>query len=360
MAQIAPAESPAAAPARSELLHRLGRVVGGRGLAGLAERLVDLHRWVEAEMRDFETQLSSLPSGDAVVLASAHHLLDLDGKHLRPMCVVLASKLGDGFSPAARELAMAVELVHTATLLHDDVIDQGDVRRGQPSARMLYGNAASIYAGDWLLVQALQRIRRAGLAGLLDRMLAIIDEMILAESVQLENRGRLNADRDDYLRVAEGKTAALFRWAMFAGAIAGGLGCDAAESLERYGLHLGVAFQAIDDLLDLDGDARRTGKALFTDLREGKMTYPLILALQRQPGLETVIERCVEAGASELDDGDIDRVLGGLDSTGALRDCRAMARERAQRAIQCLESFPDGPGKTALVTVARATALRES
>jgi octaprenyl-diphosphate synthase len=194
-------------------------------------RLADLDRWIGGELRDFDAELAVVPRGVTAVQAAAHHLLDLGGKHLRPMCVALAAKCGAGFGPTARQLAIAVELVHTATLLHDDVVDVADTRRGQPAARTIYGNAASIFAGDWLLVEALRRVRGAGDLGLLDEMLAIIEEMILAESIQLERRGQIDGDVADYYRVAEGKTAALFRWAMRAGARAGG--CDDAAVAAR-------------------------------------------------------------------------------------------------------------------------------
>src|SRR6185503_17547914 len=224
------------------VLDRLAQVSAARGAPSLGERLASLDRWVRADLVAFEAELEAIPRGTRVVHAAAHHLLDLRGKHLRPLCVALASRLGDGFTAPARALAVAVELVHTATLLHDDVVDLAERRRGQPAACVVYGNAASIFAGDWLLVSALRRIAAAGVDGLLDRMLAVIDEMIVAESVQLERRGRLAGARDDYFAIVEGKTAALFRWAMVAGARAAGLPAAAEGALERYGFHLGVAF----------------------------------------------------------------------------------------------------------------------
>ena len=342
------------------LLARLGSVVGPRDIPQLERRLLDLESWVAADLVDFERELSALTLGTSAVERSAHHLLDLDGKHVRPLCVVLAARAGSGFDASARQLAVAVELVHSATLLHDDVVDLGETRRGAATARTVYGNAASIFAGDWLLVEALRRIRRAGVAGLLDRMLEIIEEMILAESVQLENRGRINAALEDYFRVVEGKTAALFRWAMLAGARAGGLDDHDAAALERFGHHLGVAFQAVDDLLDISGDAMVTGKALFTDLREGKMTYPLILALERAPDLVPVLAECAGlAPDEELPRRAVERVLGALAATGALDDCRALAGRHAAEAARAIEALPAGPGKTALITVAETTAMRE-
>lgn len=342
----------------AQLIQQLGYVCRDRGLPDLAVRLGALQTWIHDELRAFEAELDTLPKGQRAVQQAARHLLDLGGKHLRPMCVALAAKLGTGFDERGRHLAMAVELVHTATLLHDDVVDLGESRRGVPTARMVYGNAASIFAGDWLLVEALRRIRRAGVTGLLDHMLAIIEEMILAESLQLERRGRLADDESVYFQVVEGKTAALFRWAMYAGGRAGGLDETSCIALERYGAHLGVAFQAVDDLLDFSGDERHTGKGLFTDLREGKTTYPLLLALRRDPGLRTLIEQSLERDG-ELPETLARGVLASMERTGAIADCRALALERVRQAVACLAPIPDGPGKSALVTVAEATVYRE-
>jgi octaprenyl-diphosphate synthase len=348
-----------AASNASSLLARLGAVVGPRA-ADLAERLQDLERWIARDLAEIEEDLARLVRGETLVEKSAHYLLDLGGKHVRPLCVALAARTGTGFSPAARQLALAVEMVHSATLLHDDVVDLGESRRGSPTARVVYGNAASIFAGDWLLIEGLRRIRLAGVTGLLDEMLAVIEEMILAESVQLESRGRINTALADYFRVVEGKTAALFRWAMLAGGKAGGLPLDACRALERYGHHLGVAFQAVDDLLDVDGDAAVTGKALFTDLREGKMTYPLIVALERDPALLPVLVDCAALPAERaLPAAAIEQVLRALVATEALADCRALARRHAGEAARAITVLPEGHGKAALVMVAEMTAARE-
>jgi octaprenyl-diphosphate synthase len=360
MQSTAATSRPAASAA---LLDELGRVCGRNGQDDLASRLIELQAWVHAELRELERDLDLVARGPRVVQRAAHHLLDTGGKHLRPMCVALASKIGAGFTATARQLAISVELVHTATLLHDDVVDNAEVRRGQPAARAMYGNAASIFAGDWLLVEALRRIRGAGVEGLLDLMLAVIEEMILAESLQLERRGRFAASRaEDYLRVVEGKTAALFRWAMIAGARAGGAGEAQAAALERFGVHLGVAFQAVDDHLDFAGDAAATGKLLYADLREGKLTYPLIVALEREPAIARVVEDLVaEADATgQVDGAACVEVAEALGRTGALAATRRMAEERVAAAIAALAPIPDGAAKRALVTVAEATLLREA
>jgi octaprenyl-diphosphate synthase len=351
-------------------LDQLATVSGARGAADLRERLASLGRWIRADLVEFEAELNVLPRGARVVQQAAHHLLDLRGKHLRPVCVALASRFGDGFTPRARGLAVAVELVHTATLLHDDVVDLAERRRGQPAACVVYGNAASIFAGDWLLVAALRRIAAAGYDGLLDKMLAVIDEMILAESLQLERRGRVVADRAEYFRIVEGKTAALFRWAMIAGGRTAGLDAACEAALEKFGLHLGVAFQAVDDELDFGsasvvdhhsaasprGDG--TGKDPLADLREGKMTFPLVVALEREPTLRTRITALLEDDSP--DRAELVAIANTVRATGALSATRALAEEHAHRAIEALAVLPAGPARDALETVALASLERTS
>ncbi len=337
------------------VLDRLAHVSEVRGTPTLGERLANLDRWVRADLVAFESELDAIPRGARVVHAAAHHLLDLRGKHLRPLCVALASRFGDGFTPRARGLAVAVELVHSATLLHDDVVDVADRRRGEPAARVVYGDAASIFAGDWLLVAALRRIAAAGVDGVLDRMLAVIDEMIVAESIQLERRGNVTGAREDYFAIVEGKTAALFRWAMIAGARAAELPASAEAALERFGFHLGVAFQAIDDELDF---ADGTGKDPLADLREGKITFPLVIALERDASLRGRLERLLAEAQPPRDE--LLAIAGTVRAIGALTATRALAEEHVERALAMLEELPAGPPRDALVTVALASLERSS
>jgi octaprenyl-diphosphate synthase len=337
------------------VLDRLAHVSTARGAPSLGDRLATLDRWVRADLAAFETELALIPRGARMVHAAAHHLLDLRGKHLRPLCVALASRFGDGFTDPARALAVAVELVHSATLLHDDVVDVAERRRGEPAACVVYGNAASIFAGDWLLVAALRRIAAAGVDGLLDRMLAVIDEMIAAESIQLERRGNVTGGRDDYFAIVEGKTAALFRWAMIAGARVARLPAAAEAALERFGLHLGVAFQAVDDELDY---ADGTGKDPLADLREGKITYPLVIALERDPALNGRLVALLAEPAPRRDE--LLAIAAAVRATGALATTRELAEEHVERALEVLEELPAGAPRDALVTVALASLERTS
>jgi octaprenyl-diphosphate synthase len=341
--------------ATGQVLDRLTTVCRTNDLTPLAERLSSLARLVERDLALVESELLSAVtpqvSRDRVVAQGGAHLVAAGGKRLRPTCVVLAARVGGALDDVARELAVSVELVHSATLLHDDVVDLGDARRGRPTTRALYGNSASIFAGDWLLVEALRRVRRVAPA-LLGTLLDAIEEMIFAESLQLENRGKLVLDESVWRRVAEGKTASLFAWAMKAGAHAGRLREDEAAALERFGVLLGTAFQTVDDVLDFDGDPSATGKTLFADLREGKTTYPLILAARRDPGLAARLGAGVDDEAFARD------VLDSLRRTGALEEARAFARDQADQAREALEVLRPGPARDALVTVLETTVAR--
>jgi octaprenyl-diphosphate synthase len=337
------------------VLDRLAHVSSARGAPNLGERLASLDRWVRADLVAFEAEIAALPRGTRVVHAAAHHLLDLRGKHLRPLCVALTSRFGDGFTEQARGLAVAVELVHSATLLHDDVVDVAERRRGEPAACVVYGNAASIFAGDWLLVAALRRIAATGIEGVLDRKLVVIDEMIVAESIQLERRGNVTGAREDYFAIVEGKTAALFRWAMIAGARVAKLPPSGEAALERFGLHLGVAFQAVDDELDF---ADGTGKDPLADLREGKITYPLVVALEREPSLHPRLTALLAEPDPRRDE--LAAIAATVRATGALAATRALAEEHVERALAVLDELPAGPPRDALVTVALASLERTS
>ncbi|MEL7060100.1 MAG: polyprenyl synthetase family protein, partial [Acidobacteriota bacterium] len=291
----------------------------------------------------------------------ASHLLDLGGKRLRPLCLSLAARVGmPAIDQRVLDLAVAVELVHSATLLHDDVVDGGDARRGSATSRAIYGNAASIFAGDWLLIEALRRVENSAVSGLLNELFSVIEQMIFAESLQLENRGRLSLDRAAYFQVAEGKTATVFRWAMLAGARAAGVEPATERALATFGEHLGVSFQAVDDLLDLTGDAEVTGKALFTDLVEGKMTLPLILALERAPELRPTLEAIVALpDGADVPPGLVDHVSTTVRASGAAAECLAIARGRSERAVAALADVPDGRARRALVTMAEAIVDRD-
>lgn len=336
------------------------------GLDPLAERLADLGAWLSDDLEALDAALDALsppptpPARGELAVRAAGHLLAQPGKRIRPLCVMLAARLGDRtFDAPVRHLAVAAELVHAATLLHDDVIDMGDERRGEPTARVIFGNSASILGGDHLLIEALRMVRQAGSLDLLDRLLAVISSMVAAEALQLERRHRFDPDPELYHRVIEGKTAALFKWALRAGGTIAGLDEPALDALERLGLAMGKAFQLVDDVLDLASDSAQTGKSPLADLREGKMTWPFIVGAQRDPDLAHTLGRWMMGDPDVTDDaaGAL-KLVQRLEACGAIDDTRQLARAQIDEAREALALLPPGRPRSAIEAVIEATVRR--
>ena len=353
------------------VLPALSKQARAADLDSLDRHLLELQVLLQEQLADVESQIQGT-RGPTLAQRAGHHLLAAGGKRLRPLCTLLASRLGpDADDPQARknarDLAVAVEVVHAATLLHDDVVDLADTRRNQPTARVLHGNEISIFAGDWLLVEALRRICATGVDGLVPLALSTIEQMIFAEVEQAQRARSLSWDRAGYFRVIDGKTAALFRWAMRAGARAGHADAATEEALVTYGGALGLAFQLTDDALDFDGDAQKTGKPPLADLAEGKVTMPLLLLLDTNPEYLSDIELLHAAGLDMQARGAAawqqaqQRVLAGLHSTGAIAEARRIAAQYAHDAASALRDLPGhGPERAALVAVAETLAQRTS
>lgn len=353
------------------VLPSLHRQAKAAELDSLDRHLIELQTLLHEQLADVEAVLQGT-RGPTLAQRAGHHLIAAGGKRLRPLCTLLASRLGpQADNPTAhkhvRDLAVAVELVHAASLLHDDVVDLADTRRNQPTARVLHGNEISIFAGDWLLVEALRRICATGIDGLVPLALATIEQLVFAEVEQSQRARGLSYDRAGYFRVIDGKTAALFRWAMRAGARAGGADAATEEALVAYGGALGIAFQLTDDALDFDGDAHKIGKPPLADLAEGKVTLPLILLLDANPEYLSDIELLHAAGLDPLVRGEPawqaaqQRVLAGLQTTGATAEARRVAAEYAHAAAAALRDLPGhAPERAALVAVAETLAQRTS
>jgi octaprenyl-diphosphate synthase len=349
MASMAGVESGAAV--------RLAGVAREQGLPSLAERLALLPDGVAGVLRSVEQQLEELeqrPRGAAE--AAAQHLLDAGGKRVRPIvCLLAAEACAPGRRPAVLgELALASELIHAASLLHDDVIDLGEWRRGRPSARLVYGNAASVLGGNLLLVEALQRVGRSGVPGLTEETHRLLHRMIDAESCQLALRGRLDVAERDYLEVVEGKTASVFAWSAGAGARAVGASREMIEALELFGHELGVVFQLVDDLLDLAADPAVIGKAVLQDLETGVLTYPLIHAGRRAPLELRLLLGPRPSGEREL--GAAVREL--AERTGGIRATRSEISRRTERARFALAAVPLGPACETLDALAGRLSAR--
>lgn len=339
------------------------------GLDPLTAKLLDIRRWLGDDLELLEQAMGDIAKNggiagngshgvaDDLAKRAARHLLSRTGKRIRPICVLLAARLGGRRLDAeVRDLATACELVHAATLLHDDVIDEGTERRGVPTARVVFSNSASVLAGDHLLLHALKLAEGVGFRRLVSELLDTISAMVASEAIQLERRGRFEPDREIYMSIIRGKTAGLFRWGLMAGGTVGGLSDDAVHALARTGEAVGLAFQLVDDVLDLEGDSEQTGKDLYVDLREGKLTWPLIIAAEEDPW---VLNMAKEFASGE-GNADVGPLLERLRKSGALEKTREFAKRQSERALAELEMLPSGQARRSIELVVEAAVQRRS
>jgi octaprenyl-diphosphate synthase len=324
----------------------LGVVIPIEDRAGVEiERLVDL---VSADMeRVNRTILSRTGSDVAMIPEVANHLISSGGKRLRPMLTLALSGLCGYTGTGHIKLAAAVEFMHTATLLHDDVVDESDMRRGKLAARMLWGNEASVLVGDFLLGQAFKMMVEVGSLPCLEILSNAATVIAEGEVMQLSAAKDTQTSEDDYLAVIRAKTAALFAAASEVGPMLGHRPKAEAAACRGYGLNLGIAFQLIDDALDYGGTSAKLGKNTGDDFREGKITLPIVLAFRRGTQAEREFwRRTLEKG--EIKEGDFDLAIATLRKHKALEDTIERARHYGAMARDALELFPPSDWKLAL------------
>ncbi|HKU41288.1 MAG TPA: polyprenyl synthetase family protein [Polyangiales bacterium] len=249
--------------------------------ANANQYLLEIQGLLAESLPELERVLARVAgAGPEPLPASAGQLVLAGGKRVRPVATLLTTLACGGDAARAIPLAASVELIHSATLLHDDVIDEGEERRGRPASRVLWGNLVSVLSGDLLLTSALELVHAAGVPGAMTDTLATMQRLIGGEVAQLKARGRLDLGTEGYLEIVRGKTASLFANACRAGARVAGAPEATIDAVGRFGERVGIAFQIVDDVLDLEGIPHEVGKRLGHDLAEGKTTLPLALALQ--------------------------------------------------------------------------------
>ena len=314
-----------------------------------AAALEPLMRLVRDEMAEVnQIILSQARSDVALIPELAKHLINSGGKRLRPMLTIGAAKMcgyrGDGHI----KLAAAVEFMHTATLLHDDVVDESDMRRGKKSARMLWGNQASVLVGDFLLGQAFRMMVDVGSLGalkILSEASAIIAE---GEVMQLAASKNMSTTEEDYLAVIQAKTAALFSAATEIGAEITGRSASEQAALRLFGTNIGLAFQLIDDALDYSGEAAKLGKRVGDDFREGKITLPVVLSYRRGSATERAFwQRTLQDGA--IEDNDLDEALALMVRHNAIEETIQRACLYGKEAREALLIFPKSEARNALL-----------
>ncbi|WP_434803093.1 polyprenyl synthetase family protein [Paracoccus aerodenitrificans] len=270
------------------------------------------------------------------------HLVEAGGKRLRPLLTLAAARLCGYDGPYHIHLAATVEFIHTATLLHDDVVDESRQRRGRPTANLLWGNKSSVLVGDYLLARAFQLMTDTGVMRVLEILSNASATISEGEVLQLTAAQDLRTDEAVYLQVIRGKTAALFSAATEVGGVIAGASEDHVKALFDYGDALGIAFQIADDLLDYGGSATETGKNIGDDFRERKLTLPVIKAVAKASDEERVFwQRTIEKGDQR--DGDLEHALTLLDRHGSMEASRKDALDWAAKARTSLTGLPDHP-----------------
>ncbi len=297
-----------------------------------------------------------LHSDVALVNQMSEYIINNGGKRLRPALVVLSAKALGYTGEYHHGLAAVVEFIHTATLLHDDVVDESELRRGQATASALFGNAASVLVGDFLYSRAFQMMVEVNDMRVMQTLADATNTIAEGEVLQLLSCHDASVDATSYLRVIYCKTAKLFEAAMRLGAILAQVDSATEEAVAKYGMHLGTAFQLVDDTLDYSGDEQATGKNLGDDLSEGKPTLPLIYAMQHGDASQTAtVKLAIEQGNIE----GFAEVLQVIKQTGALEYTRQQAQRESDAACAALSTLPDTAYKQSLLQLADFAATRQ-
>lgn len=319
-------------------------------LSACLSRIADDMRQVDAVIR------SSLSSQVPLIHQISDYIIHSGGKRLRPALVLMAGDLAGGVTPAHHQLATIVEFIHTATLLHDDVVDASELRRGKSTANHVYGNPASVLVGDFLYSRAFQMmvsLQNMQVMQILANATNLISE---GEVLQLLNVRNVGVSEQDYLQVIHFKTAKLFEAAAQLGAVQHGLSSTQVHALAAYGMHLGTAFQLIDDVLDLTGDTLQIGKTLGNDLVEGKVTLPMLYAMQHGSSAQAALVRdALLNGEGEK----LSEVLAVLQEVKAFDYVKQVAQREALAASSALSTFAASPAKQALLDLAQLSVDRQ-
>jgi octaprenyl-diphosphate synthase len=321
------------------------------GKIGRTLTAVEIFDLVRDELRQVEREigLESVASVDAVTYIG-QYLQSGGGKRLRPILVLLCGKLFGRATPGLIRMAAVMEMIHTATLVHDDVIDMAKTRRGRPSINVVWGNHTSVLAGDWLYMQAFQVALRERNFAILDVLISLTQMMVEGELLQLDRIGKIGVTEADYMELIDRKTASLFSACARLGAVCAGAGESAESRLGEYAWNLGIAFQLVDDILDFTSREKILGKPVGNDLREGKVTLPLIYALESaEPEERRLVETVLADG--NYDQVPFAKILHVLHRHQGVERAQERALSFTEKARAIVSEFEDSPYQRALVAV---------
>jgi octaprenyl-diphosphate synthase len=311
----------------------------------------EIYELVAPELALVEEELKAYTRSDIATISQiGEYLVAGGGKRIRPILLLLTAKMLGVVSPTSIRLAAVVEFIHNATLVHDDVIDGADTRRGRPSANSHWGNPMTVLAGDWLYMQSFAVALGERNFDVLNTLIELTQKMVEGELLQLTLLGKSDTTQEQLLEVVERKTASLFSGCMRLPAIAAGVNHGSVERLADIGRSLGMAFQLVDDLLDLTSTREVLGKPVVNDLKEGKVTLPVLFALANGKPEDT---RKVQKVLDDRDFLSVDRseILSLVERADALNRTRMMAESFASRATQMLEEFPPSIYRDAIVSI---------
>jgi octaprenyl-diphosphate synthase len=304
-----------------------------------------------------EIGLESVASVEAINYIN-QYLQSGGGKRLRPILVLLSGRLFGEVNPGLIRMAAVVEMIHTATLVHDDVIDLAKTRRGRPSINVVWGNHTSVLAGDWLYMQAFQIALRERHFPTLDLLINLTQMMVEGELLQLERVGKIGVTEADYMELIDRKTASLFSACARLGAISAGAGETVEARLGEYAWNLGIAFQLVDDILDFTSREKILGKPVGNDLREGKVTLPLIYALETADAEERKLVETVQADGN-YDQVPFSKILHILNRHRGVERAQERAESFTEKARAIIAEFPESPYQRALAAVTDLVTARD-
>lgn len=325
------------------------------------KKIVDWQALVKDDLREVEIFLADAISSDVPNIRDvSNHLLSAGGKRLRPALVILASRAsGSLLTPRTKAIAAAVEIIHMASLMHDDVIDHSDYRRGKVTANACWGNRFSILTGDYMLSKAFQLLARDGNQRVLESIAETSVKMSESEALQSLCERNIEGWRENYWQIIRNKTARFLSVCCRYGAILAGADSSTEEALAQYGMEMGVAFQLTDDILDIAGEPEVTGKSIGSDLREGKVTLPALLAIDSMPDEERKLA-CGLIENNESSDEDVMALCETIRSMDAIESARDHARAFAEKANECLANLPPSDAKDALIALSMNIIYRAS
>lgn len=313
---------------------------------------MDLLESIQSELQILEQELiAQLKSRVPVAFEIGAHIMNSGGKRIRPQLAIIAARMGGYSGSDAIKLSGAIECIHTATLLHDDVVDTADTRRGRPSANTLWSNEMCVLGGDFILAKAFSALTSLKDLRILEIVSGATERLSEGELFQMANIGNLDLTEEDYLQVIADKTAILMEAACRGGAIIGGLDGEKEDALARFGFDLGIAFQMTDDVIDYRSDKETMGKTPCKDVQEGKLTLPLISALKNADATEKArVAAMIREG--EASDSDQEWIRDFVDRRGGLRETLERSRSYLERGTEYLRIFPDSEEKRALMRLA--------